>query len=43
MNGKGLIAGFPLKEVPEHECLVDSCFIGTEKGESEFILLFPAA
>lgn len=41
MNGKGLIAGFPLKEVPEHECLVDSCFIGTEKGESEFILLFP--
>lgn len=33
--------GFPLKEVPEHECLVDSCFIGTENGESGFNLLFP--
>ena len=41
MNGKGLTVGFPLKEVPEHECLVDSCLIGTENGESAFILLFP--
>lgn len=41
MNGNGFTVGFPLKEVPEHECLVDSCFIGTENGESEFILLFP--
>jgi hypothetical protein len=41
INGKGFTVGFPLKEVPEHECLVDSCFIGTENGESEVILLFP--
>lgn len=41
MNGNGFTVGFPLKEVPEHECLVDSCFIGTENGEAGFILLFP--
>lgn len=41
MNGNGLTVGFPLKEAPEHECLLDSCFIGTENGELGLILLFP--
>lgn len=41
ISGNGFTVGVPLKEEPEHECFVDSCFIGTENGESEFILLFP--
>lgn len=28
-----------MKEVPEHECLVASCLMGTEKGESGATLL----
>lgn len=39
MKGNGLTGGFPLKGVPEHECLADSCLIGTEKGGSELSLL----
>lgn len=42
MNGNGFTAGFPLKEAPEHECLVASCLIGTEEqGEAGGSLLFP--